>query len=174
MNHLLLAAILLVPNLAFAQFGFFNKENYVKLSAITGCNATAINTAASCELISLTPSYRKIYPNGYNLLTLYVYYDWAAGTGFGFNLEACHEGLETTDCTDATDWYRIDGETYATGTVTLASSSITKAAGADDYSVWSVAINYPRIRLANILATGSPSASDKITITAVLSNSVAF
>jgi hypothetical protein len=174
MKAFILAAMLLIPQVAFAQFSWFNKENYVKLSAITGCNATAINTAASCELINTSTSYRKIYPHGYNLLTLYVYYDWAAGTGYGFNLEACVEGMESTDCTDSTDWFRIMGETYASGTLTLANGAVTKVAGADDYGVWSVAINYPRIRLSSILATGSPTASDKITVTAVLSNSAAF
>jgi hypothetical protein len=171
--RLLLLAILLAPKLAFAQFNFLNKENNVVVSGMTGCTATAINSASSCELKDTTATYRQVFPRGYGLMTLWIYYDWAAGTGYSFRVEACREGMASTDCTDNTDWFVVHGESYASGTMTLADGTFTEGSiSADHYAVWSMFINYPRVRLANIVASGSPTASDKITIVAEFANTL--
>jgi hypothetical protein len=169
-RFLVLLALLLAPATALAQ----TTGSSITISGITGCDATAINVATDCELRNVVVPYRPLNSNGYNLATLYIYYDWAAGTGYSFILQACKEGLETTHCTDATDWFDVQGEAYSSGTLTITDATITKAAGADDYSVWSVGINYPRMRLKGIVASGSPTASDKITVVAVLTRSDAF
>jgi len=138
------------------------------------CNAKAINAAVDCEVRQKTTSPYTLNVVGYNVLTLEIYYDWTAGTGIQFNIEACDEGDGDTDCTAATDWFLVQTGNIVAGTDTLSDLLVTKVCGADCYFTYSIGLNYRRLRIANVLATGVPGANDKVTIRARLGVSPAL
>ena len=138
------------------------------------CNNVAINAAINCEVRSTAVSPEVLSVEGYNAVTFEIWYDWVAGSGIQFNMQACNEGYGATSCTDATDWFTIQTLGIVVGTGTLTDLLIYKAAAADIRFTYSVGLNYKRFRLANILATGAPGATDKVTIKARLSVSPAL
>lgn len=168
----LILAMLSLPALAGAQ----TRVTTVEVGTV--CNAVTHATARNCEIRSVSKGIYGV--QGFNLLTLQIFQnaDGAANssTGYSFYLQACSEGLTENDCGDTTDWYTIQGESYASGTLTLADGLFSKTvtADTDSYAMYSVAINYVRLRLYSISALGASSASDTFTVKAWLANSGAF
>lgn len=154
---LTLLCLAAVPSHNASDTGSWSK--WQEIGALDNCNAAAINVAVDCGDIRV---------QGYNALTLEIFYDYAAGTGYQFNLETCYEGFSVTDCTDATDWHTVAVQFPAPSSVVLTPATISRVVSADDTLTWTFGVNYKRIRVANVVATGSPTASDKITIYARL------
>jgi hypothetical protein len=148
------------------------------VSVGTVCNAVTHAAARNCEIRNVNNGIYGV--QGFNLLTLEIFQntDGAGGsTGYSFYLQACSEGLTASDCTDTADWYTIQGESYASGTLTLADGLMSKTvtANTDSTAMWSVGINYVRLRLYNISAlTETNDADDTFTVKAWLATSPSF
>ena len=120
-------------------------------TALTSCNAAAVNSS-----ITTCGGSTGFNTDGYNLLTLYVYYDWAAGTLLQFNIQCSVD--------NGTTWFGVGGAALSAGTDTVTKILVSHAASADSYFTYSLGINCERVRLGNVVATGSPTSSDKVTI----------
>lgn len=172
MRKLILLVAFLLPATAMAQF-----TQHLPFSP-TACDLDAINVALNCEITNTGVTgaggggdITTVW--GWSKLTLRLKYTHGAGTGFTFHFEECTEnsGVYANDCTDATDWSPVSVEAVdGTGTTTLLDETITSGTlGADKVRTWTVLLNYRRLRLASILALGTPSSSDKIGVTFTLS-----
>lgn len=166
--------ILLILSLWTAVANAQNRTQPVQMGPLTNCNATAINAAVDCEVRVLSSGLDGV--EGFNFVTFEIFYDYAAGTGYTFTLQGCREGKGVDNCTDATDWYTVAGEAFnaTTGVLTIYPATVTRVVGADDYLSWSIGTNYRRLRLHNVVATGSPTTSDKITVVARVTYTPAF
>ena len=129
-----------------------------EIGALTNCDAGSINAAVNCG------GDTGVRVEGYNTLVFEIFYDYAAGTGWEFYLETCYEGQATTDCTDDADWHVVAIEFPSGSTVQLTPGKVYRTVSADDYLTWSISGGYKRIRLRDMVATGSPTSSDKITV----------
>jgi hypothetical protein len=160
--------------LAAARPAFAQMSNVVDVGVLTNCSAAALSSPiASCEVRSATVTGVK----GFNLLTLEILYtDGGAGAGLGFSfvLQSCREGMGALDCTDAADWYTVQTEKVVDGAITIINGTVTHDATATERLVWSVGINYQRLRLASVTGLGSPGATDKITVYARLAGAAAY
>jgi hypothetical protein len=132
------------------------------LGALDNCGNAAINAAVTCG------GTRGFRVEGYQWLTLDIAYTKDAGTGYTFTVQACNEGQTTSDCTNAADWATIAAESVAGGVTSLSLGSFAHVASASDHLVDTIGVNYRRIRLASFVATGSPTANDKITVNGLL------
>ncbi len=171
--RLILLVTALSPALATAQTA--GAPSQTLIGPLTNCNATNITVAKDCEirLTSANPPINGTW--GYNVLTLNIFYDWGtSGTGFTFTLQGCHEGMDAASCTDATDWYTIAGDNFASGTgvLTVKEATATYAAAADAYVSWTIGINQMRMRLHNV--TANAGTADKVTVRAILTRTGAF
>lgn len=162
---------------AFAQ-AVEPASRQVDVGNLTNCTAAAINAAVNCEVrctSSTCPNGQVLGTLGFNLLTLEIAYTWSAGGGVQFYLQSCNEGMGPTACLDSTDWYDVQAIAVAAGTGTLTDFLVSKTGlAASKKYVYSIAVNYQRLRLYQVVATGAPDANDKVTIRARLSNSPAF
>lgn len=171
MKTLALLAVALTASQVFAQAsGVQLPSRQTKTWTLTNCSAAAINSAVNCEVRDTTGTPEILGVEGYNLLTLEIFYDYSAGTGLTFKLQSCNEGLASSNCTDTTDWFDIQSVNINAGTATYTDMTVTKAASADEYFAISIGINYRRLRLNAITASGVPDASDKITVKARLAS----
>ncbi len=171
---LLALAALVISDVAFAQ----NRSSVVAVGTLTNCNAAGMASAIDCEVRNTAWGVNSVI--GYNLLTIEVLQDVdgdGTSTGFSFQLEACSEGLAASDCTTDSDWFLVNGESYSAGTMTLAGGTFSKTedvANEDIRMMYSIGINYMRLRIANITALSQQEAGDTITIKAWLAGSGAF
>lgn len=136
---------------------------------VASCAALAINTAKNCE-ISDGAVNAQVW--GWSTVTVTMNYTKGNGTGFTFHLEQCDEtaGAYSANCTDATDWKTVSIVAPSGSTTTLSNETIDSGTmAASGARVVSMGINYRRLRLASILASGTPNSSDKITANVVLS-----
>ena len=179
MKSALFLVLTLAANVALAQTP---RTTYASVGTLTNCSAATLDDPINaCEVRNIS---RGIYGvEGYNLLTLEIKLDAdSAGggvsgiTGISFQLEACSEGLSGADCTDDADWALVQGESYSSGTLTLADGTMSKtvSANTDFFAYWSVGINYRRVRVANITALTANAADDIVTVKAWLGVSPAF
>jgi len=158
-------AAMLCASLAHAQTDHKQGSwsDWIELGAMTNCSVASINSAVICG------STRGIKVQGYNFLTLEILYTQSAGTGYSFYLETCYEGHASTDCTGATDWYRVVTESVVAGTgISLTADPFIHLTAASDRITYTIPINYLRLRLNAMTASGSPDANDKITVSARL------
>jgi hypothetical protein len=142
----------------------------VKLQGLTGCNATAINVATSCEFRSPFGAFgRKLTPHQYHVLAIYAFFDRDGATGYTFQVQSCIEGMDDTDCTDSTDWYSVDAQTATTHYTDLEPKIYRRTVSADSYDVFLIGTTFSRLRLSNILCTGGGcTANDKITMRVIM------
>jgi hypothetical protein len=134
-----------------------------EIGALTNCDNDAINASVICGGTT------GVRVEGYNTLVFEIYYDHSAGNGYEFYFETCYEGQATTDCTDAGDWFRVSTEHASPGLVQLDQAKVfvggaTAPVSADHRQTWSISGGYLRIRLNAMVATGSPTSSDKILV----------
>lgn len=165
MRLLILLLALGLPALAQAQ-----RAPSVDLGILSGCSAVAIDAAVNCEVRA--PAKGVQNTRGFTSLTLEIFYDDNAGgasTGYTLFLESCNEGTGAADCTDSTDWHRVQALDIATtGVATMVDLQLLKASDADARSVVTIGINYLRTRVAGLVGSGSPGATDKATVAARL------
>jgi hypothetical protein len=142
----------------------------VKFQGLTGCNATAINVATSCEIRSAFGAFgRQLSVHQYHAIALYIYFDRDGATGYTFRAQSCIEGMEDTDCTDSADWYDVDAQTATNNYTDIEPKIYRRTVSADSYDVFFIGSLYPRLRLYNILCTGGGcNANDKVTVKAIL------
>jgi hypothetical protein len=154
--------LLCAPSVAFAQADqpmaqWLDAQSGVSSNtptALTNCNDAAANSSiATCGSHN---NVTGVVADGYNLASFYVKYTYAAGTGWQFNIQCSNDG--------GTTWYNKTGCSLASGTDTCTKLLVTHAATASDNTLYEVGINCGMIRIANVIATGSPSSSDKITV----------
>ncbi len=160
-----ISAIIFYNNVSYARTG--DNINYwaiwEEIGELDNCNDAAINSAVIC---GDTYGFRT---EGLNVLTLEIKYTQDAGTGWEFYIESCNEGHGSTDCTNATDWHSVTVDNVVSSVgVGLTVDPIYHDTAASDQIVWSIPINYKRIRLNDFVARGSPTANDKITVYARL------
>ena len=125
-------------------------ETFVAATA-TGFNATAVNstvaagTTVTCENL--------------NQLTLFCTYTRSAGTGLQFNIELSDDG---------TNFYKMQTTSIAGGTVTASDLLALKTSSSTVSYVLNLSIQAKSVRLANVIATGSPDSSDTATVSMML------
>jgi len=117
----------------------------------TGFNATAINSAVTAGT--------SIDCANHNQVTLYVTYTRNAGTGIQFNIEASDDG---------STFYTLQTSALSSGTLTLSDMLFKKVSSSTVSFVINFEVNAKNFRLANVVATGSPNANDKATVSAIL------
>jgi hypothetical protein len=127
----------------------FTRQAVIEATEL-GLNDVAINTATDATAFNCA---------GYNQLTIEVSYTQSAGTGIEFY-------LHTVDGSD-TEFPLQSGSTSA-GTETLTDRKITKAMASSDTFAYNRPINCTELMIANVLATGSPDANDKVTMRVIL------
>ena len=117
----------------------------------TGFNATAINSAVTAGT--------SIDCNNHNQISLYVTYTRNAGTGIQFNIEVSDDG---------STWYKLQASALSSGTLTMSDVLYKKVSSSTVSFVVNFETNAKNFRLANVVATGSPNANDKATVSAIL------
>lgn len=117
----------------------------------TGFNATAINSAVAAGT--------SIDCSNHNQVSLYVTYTRNAGTGIQFNIEASDDG---------STFYTLQTSALSSGTLTLSDMLFKKVSSSTVSFVINFEVNAKNFRLANVVATGSPNANDKATVSAIL------
>ena len=117
----------------------------------TGFNATAINSAGAAGT--------SIDCANHNQVSLYVTYTRNAGTGIQFNIEASADG---------STFYTLQTSALSSGTLTLSDMLFKKVSSSTVSFVINFEVNAKNFRLANVVATGSPNANDKATVSAIL------
>lgn len=138
--------------------GGHREQAFIRQQVLTpqelGLNAVAINSAVNSNSFSAT---------GYNQLTLELFHDYAAGTGVQFNLANIQINGESTSP------YLVQVGEDSSGTRTLSDLLISKTTGSDTRWVVNVPVNAQNMQIRSLVATGSPTASDLITVRAILS-----
>ena len=125
-------------------------QRFVAATA-TGFNLTAVNssvaagTTVDCENL--------------NQLTLFCTYTRNAGTGLQFNIELSDDG---------TNFYKMQTTSIAGGTVTASDLLALKTSSSTVSYVLNLSIQAKSLRLANVIATGSPNSSDTATVSMML------
>ena len=125
-------------------------QRFVAATA-TGFNLTAVNssvaagTTVDCENL--------------NQLTLFCKYTRNAGTGLQFNIELSDDG---------TNFYKMQTTSIAGGTVTASDLLALKTSSSTVSYVLNLSIQAKSLRLANVIATGSPNSSDTATVSMML------
>ena len=125
-------------------------QRFVAATA-TGFNLTAVNssvaagTTVDCENL--------------NQLTLFCTYTRNAGTGLQFNIELSDDG---------TNFYKMQTTSIAGGTVTASDLLALKTSSSTVSYVLNLSIQAKSVRLANVIATGSPDSSDTATVSMML------
>jgi len=132
------------------------------LGALDNCSGASINTAITCG------GTRGFRVEGYQWITLDIAFARDAGTGYTFAVQACNEGQTSADCTTAADWANVATESTAGSTTTLGLGTYARVVSVDDHLIDTIGVNYKRLRLANFLASGSPTVNDKITVRGLL------
>ena len=117
----------------------------------TGFNATAFNSAVTAGT--------SIDCNNHNQISLYVTYTRNAGTGIQFNIEVSDDG---------STWYKLQASALSSGTLTMSDVLYKKVSSSTVSFVVNFETNAKNFRLANVVATGSPNANDKATVSAIL------
>jgi len=120
-------------------------------AAATGFNATAINSAVAAGT--------SIDCANHNQVSLYVTYTRNAGTGIQFNIEASDDG---------STFYTLQTSALSSGTLTMSDMLFKKVSSSTVSFVINFEVNAKNFRLANVVATGSPNANDKATVSAIL------
>lgn len=166
---LIVLVAVMAPTSAFAQEQQFVRQKDVGSgtslavgtpTAITGCSAVAINTAATCGGAT------GFSVAGYNFLTLDINYTWAAGTSITFNLECSNDG--------GTTWYVKQGTSLAAGVDTATKLIPTKATGnASQKFEYSFVVNAGRCKVTNLIVAGG-NGSDTATVYGTLAVTPAF
>lgn len=173
----LFALALLAPSLVRAQT---SRYVWTDLGYLTNCGTAAtgaaINSAINCEIGSAAnPGVN--YLNGFNIVSLEIFYDDNAGgasTGYTFTLQQCSEGLGAGSCTDSADWSTIAADAVSSGTVTLTAATFTVVSDADSKLTYSLGIHYNRLRLGGVVGSGAPGATDTIRVKARVGYLAAF
>jgi hypothetical protein len=136
---------------------------------LPGCDGASINAGVNCEIRTRELSPHILGVEGHNVLTLEVAVAYAAGTNISWTFQACNEGLRDSDCTDAADWFPVQSLSVTpAGAGTVSTLTLTKTTGAATRFTYSLGLNYVRLRLAGIIAGGTPTANDKVTVKARL------
>ena len=117
----------------------------------TGFNATAINASVAAGT--------SIDCTAHNQVSLYVTYTRAAGTGIQFNIEISDDG---------STWYKVQAAALSSGTLTMSDVLYSKVSSSTVNFVVNFETNAANFRLANVVATGSPTSSDTATVSAIL------
>jgi hypothetical protein len=117
----------------------------------TGFNATAINASVAAGT--------SIDCANHNQVSLYVTYTRAAGTGIQFNIEVSDDG---------STWYKVQAAALSSGTLTMSDVLYSKVSSSTVNFVVNFETNAANFRLANVVATGSPTSSDTATVSAIL------
>ena len=138
--------------------GGHREQAYVRQRIITpqelNLNARAIDSAVNSDVFSA---------EGFNQLTLELFHDYAAGASVTFNLANIQRNGESTNP------YLVQVGEDATGTRTLYDLLLTKTTGADTRWTVNVPVNGQNMQIRGLVATGSPTTSDLITVRAILS-----
>ena len=127
------------------------KQTKVVAATATGFNATAINASVAAGT--------SIDCTAHNQVSLYVTYTRAAGTGIQFNIEVSDDG---------STWYKVQAAALSSGTLTMSDVLYSKVSSSTVNFVVNFETNAANFRLANVVATGSPTSSDTATVSAIL------
>ena len=125
-----------------------------QISAATfGLDDVAINSSINSNQFATA---------GFDQLTIFVEYTQSAGTGVSFSLETSEDG--------GTTWHKIQVGKISSGTVTLFDATYTKALATSGNYVVNIPVNNQFVRLASLIATGTPDANDKATVRVRMGN----
>jgi hypothetical protein len=125
-------------------------QRFVAATA-TGFNVTAVNSAVAAGT--------TVDCENLNQLTLFCTYTRSAGTGLQFNIELSDDG---------TTFYKMQTTSVAGGTVTGSDLLVLKTISSTASFTVNLSIQAKSVRLAAVVATGSPDANDKATISMML------
>jgi len=125
-------------------------QRFVAATA-TGFNLTAVNSAVAAGT--------TVDCENFNQLTLFCTYTRNAGTGLQFNIEISDDG---------TNFYKMQTTSVAGGTVTASDLLVLKTISSTASFTINLSIQAKSIRLASVVATGSPNTNDKATISMML------
>ena len=122
-------------------------------AAKLGLDDVAINSSTNSN---------QFATSGFDQLTIFIKYTRSAGSGVSFTLETTED--------NGTTYHTIQVGKISSGTVTLFDATYTKSLAASGNYVVNLPINYEQVRIANLVATGSPDANDKATLRVRLGN----
>ena len=122
-------------------------------AASLGLDDVAINSSTNSN---------RIVTSGFDQITIFVKYTRNAGTGVTFQIEASEDAGET--------FHKVQTTAIASGVVTLSDSTFTKVSSSSVNYVVNLPVNYDQVRIASLIATGSPNANDKATVRVRLGN----
>jgi len=135
---------------------------WVQLGALEDCDAAQINVAKTCG------GTRGIKSEGYQNIALEIDWTKGAGTGWTATIEHCSEGHASTDCTTAGDWSIVTDITPGSGVWTIDEAVLTYLSAASSNVTVTFPINYRRIRVKDLLASGTPNTSDVATVSGLM------
>ena len=138
--------------------GGHREQAFIRQQVITpqalNLNARAIDSAVNSNSFGTA---------GYNQLSLELFHDYAAGASVTFNLANIQVNGESTNP------YLVQVGEDSSGTRTLSDLLVSKVTGADTRWVVNVPINAQNMQIRGLVATGSSTSSDLITVRAILS-----
>jgi len=116
-------------------------------AAKLGLDDVAINSSTNSN---------QFATSGFDQLTIFVKYTRSAGTGVTFQIETTEDNGST--------WHKVQTTAIASGVVTLSDATYTKVSSSSTNYAVNIPINCEQVRISSLIATGTPTASDKATV----------
>lgn len=129
----------------------------------TGIEAEAINAAIDSNWIDC---------HGMSQVSIFIDYDRAAGTGYTFKISTAARKNVSTQAPELIAAYAIGTKAADDQTVVYEPRIFERVVSVDEVMRFDVPLNAAFFRIEDLLASGSPTTSDKATVVVLLGQGV--